>query len=318
MKSRESGAGRFTDFILPPLTFAEYLAFIDQEKSLIVEQGIEEDGNAVYLAPNIDALNKEFINYLNYGGFPEAVMNAAMRSNSVRYLWHDIVDKVFLKDLPSLFGISDTQELSRFFNVLAFNTGDELSLESLHQHAGMSKQRITEYLEYLEATFLIQRVQRVDDNAQRMKRARTFKVYLTNPSIRAALFGLVSAEDEAMGRLAETAVWSQWMHSTHLSMSLHYARWKSGRQILEVDIVSVNQRTQKPDFAVEVKWSDRIVDTPDDLRGLREFAAKHPLIHKPLLVTTRTRTDNTSQDLHFLPTSLYCHSIARNLMLLES
>lgn len=206
MKSRESGAGRFTDFILPPLTFAEYLAFIDQEKSLIVEQWIEEDGNAVYLAPNIDALNKEFINYLNYGGFPEAVMNAAMRSNSVRYLWHDIVDKVFLKDLPSLFGISDTQELSRFFNVLAFNTGDELSLESLHQHAGMSKQRITEYLEYLEATFLIQRVQRVDDNAQRMKRARTFKVYLTNPSIRAALFGLVSAEDEAMGRLAETAV----------------------------------------------------------------------------------------------------------------
>lgn len=87
---------------------------------------------------------------------------------------------------------------------------------------------------------------------------------------------------------------------------------------MEVDIVSVNQRTQKPDFAVEVKWSDRIVDTPDDLRGLREFAAKHPLIHKPLLVTTRTRTDNTSQDLHFLPTSLYCHSIARNLMLLES
>lgn len=318
MKSRESGAGRFTDFILPPLTFAEYLSFIGREESLIVEQGADEEGNAVYLAPNIDALNEEFINYLNYGGFPEAVMNAAVRSNSARYLWHDIVDKVLLKDLPSLFGISDTQELNRFFNVLAFNTGDELSLESLHQHAGMSKQRITDYLEYLEAAFLIQRVQRVDDNALRMKRARTFKVYLTNPSIRAALFGFVGAEDEAMGRLAETAVWSQWMHSTHLSMSLHYARWKSGRQDLEVDIVSVNQRTQKPDFAVEVKWSDRIVDTPGDLRGLREFAAKHPLIRKPLLVTTRTQTVRISPDIQFLPTSLYCYSIARNLMKLES
>lgn len=319
MKSRESGAGRFTDFILPPLTFAEYLSFIGRENSLIVEQGIiDEEGNAVYLAPNIDALNEEFINYLNYGGFPEAVMNAAVRSNSARYLWHDIVDKVLLKDLPSLFGISDTQELNRFFNVLAFNTGDELSLESLHQHAGMSKQRITDYLEYLEAAFLIQRVQRVDDNALRMKRARTFKVYLTNPSIRAALFGFVGAEDDAMGRLAETAVWSQWMHSPHLSMSLHYARWKSGRQDLEVDIVSVNQRTQKPDFAVEVKWSDRIVDTPGDLRGLREFAAKHPLIRKPLLVTTRTQTVRISPDIQFLPTSLYCYSIARNLMKLES
>jgi predicted AAA+ superfamily ATPase len=314
MKSRESGAGRFTDFILPPLTFAEYLSFIGREKALIIEQGIDAENNAVYLATNIDALNEEFINYLNYGGFPEAVMNAAVRSNSARYLWHDIIDKVLLKDLPSLFGISDTQELNRFFNVLAFNTGDELSLESLHQHAGMSKQRITDYLEYLEAAFLIQRVQRVDDNALRMKRARTFKVYLTNPSIRAALFGFVSAEDDAMGRLAETAVWSQWMHSTHLSMSLHYARWKSGRQDLEVDIVSVNQRTQKPDFAVEVKWSDRIVETPGDLRGLREFAAKHPMIRKPLLVTTRTRTEQTSPDVHFIPTSLYCYSITRNLM----
>lgn len=318
MKSRESGAGRFTDFILPPLTFAEYLSFIGRENSLIVEQGTDEEGNAVYLAPNIDVLNEEFINYLNYGGFPEAVMNAAVRSNSARYLWHDIVDKVLLKDLPSLFGISDTQELNRFFNVLTFNTGDELSLESLHQHAGMSKQRITDYLEYLEAAFLIQRVQRVDDNALRMKRARTFKVYLTNPSIRAALFGFVGAEDEAMERLAETSVWSQWMHSPHLSMSLHYARWKSGRQDLEVDIVSVNQQTQKPDFAVEVKWSDRIVDTPGNLRGLREFAAKHPMIRKPLLVTTRTQTACISPDIQFLPTSLYCYSIARNLMRLES
>jgi len=67
-----------------------------------------------------------------------------------------------------------------------------------------------------------------------------------------------------------------------------------------------------------VKWSDRIVDTPGDLRGLREFAAKHPLIRKPLLVTTRTQTVRTSPDLQFLPTSLYCYSIARNLMRLES
>lgn len=108
------------------------------------------------------------------------------------------------------------------------------------------------------------------------------------------------------------------MHSTQLFMSLHYARWKSGRQDLEVDIVSVNQRTQKPDFAVEIKWSNRIVDTPSELRGLREFAAKHPMIRKPLLVTTRTRTEQTSPDLNFLPTSLYCYSIARNLMAMES
>ena len=49
---------------------------------------------------------------------------------------------------------------------------------------------------------------RIDDNALRMQRARTFKVYLTNPAIRAALFGMTGDDDDAVGNLAETAVWS--------------------------------------------------------------------------------------------------------------
>ncbi len=35
LKSNESGAGRFSDYVLPPLTFAEYLMFIKREDELI-------------------------------------------------------------------------------------------------------------------------------------------------------------------------------------------------------------------------------------------------------------------------------------------
>lgn len=315
MKSRESGAGRFTEFILPPLTFAEYLDFAGHEEALITERD-ENAGNSRYLATDIDALNEEFLNYLNYGGFPEAVMNPAVRENPSRFLRQDIIDKVLLKDLPSLYGISDTQELNRFFNVLAFNTGNELGLEDLSKHSGITKQRLSEYLEYLEAAFLIRRVHRVDDNALRLKRARTFKVYLTNPSVRAALFGFVRGEDEAMGNLAETAVWSQWLHDTPISQSLHYARWKSGRQTREVDIVSIDLRTQKPRFAVEIKWSDRIPNQLKDLKGLQELAEKHPLARQPL-VTTRSYTGTAEVDgtvIEFAPVALHCYTIARNLL----
>lgn len=38
MKSRESGAVRFTEFLLPPLTFAEYLNFAGREEELIVQR----------------------------------------------------------------------------------------------------------------------------------------------------------------------------------------------------------------------------------------------------------------------------------------
>lgn len=316
MKSRESGAGRFTDFVLPPLTFSEYLAFAGQEEALIAEEPAEPGRAPVYRARSIEALNAEFVNYLNYGGFPEAVMNPAVRENPARFLRQDIVDKVLLKDLPSLYGIGDTQELNRFFNVLAYNTGDELSPEKLSKDTGIGKQKLLDYLEYLEAAYLIKRVHRVDDTARRMQRARTFKVYLTNPSIRAALFGYVPASDPAMGALAETAVWSQWLHSTSMIQSLHYARWRQGRSDLEVDLVSIDIRTQRPRFAVEIKWSDAAYSDWAELRGLREFAARHELARRPL-VTTLTANGigkDATMEIEFMPTSLHCYTVARNLL----
>lgn len=317
MKSRESGAGRFTEFILPPLTFAEYLAFAGSEAELIGVREGADGATPAYLATDIEALNREFVNYLNYGGFPEAVMNPAVRANPSRFLRQDIIDKVLLKDLPSLYGITDTQELNRFFNVLAFNTGDEFGLESMWKHTGIGKVHLSEYIEYLEAAFLVRRVHRIDDNALRMQRARTFKIYLTNPSIRAALFGFVGPEDQAMGKLAETAIWSQWLHSTSVSRSLHYARWKAGRQDLEVDIVSLDPRTQKPRFAVEIKWSDRVPNRLQELRGIRELASRHSLARRPL-VTTRTYTGEAEVGggvmLEFVPVALHCYTIARNLL----
>lgn len=316
MKSRESGAGRFTEFILPPLTFAEYLRFAGREDALIRPGDPLPERAPSYLSNDIDGLNAEFVNYLNYGGFPEAVMNPAVRANPERFLRQDIVDKVLLKDLPSLYGIGDTQELNRFFNMLAFNTGNEVGLEDLSQHSGIAKAKLSDYLEYLEAAYLIRRVHRIDDNALRMQRARTFKVYLTNPSIRAALFGMVQADDDAMGNLAETAVWSQWLHSAEVSRSLHYARWKAGRQDLEVDIVSLDTRTQKPRFAVEIKWSDRPPTAIAELRGLRTLAQQNKLARPPL-VTTRTYAGQADVDgvqLEFMPVALHCYTIGRNLL----
>jgi hypothetical protein len=326
MKSRESGAGRFTDFMLPPLTFAEYLQFAGREDALIIES--PGDGALPqYRATSIEELNREFIHYLNFGGFPEAVMNPAVRANPSRFLREDIVEKVLLKDLPSLYGISDTQELNRFFNVLAYNTGDEISPENLSRDTGIGRARLMDYLEYLEASFLIKRMHRLDENARRMKRARTFKVYLTNPSIRAALFGYVDAHDEAdvatsrnvIGSLAETAVFSQWLHSTRTIESLHYARWKQGRSDLEVDLVSLDPRTQKPRFAVEIKWSDACFSDWSLLRGIRALATEHTLARPPV-VTTLTASgmgEESGVRIEFIPTSLHCYTIARNVLRME-
>ena len=154
-------------------------------------------------------MNRRFVEYVNFGGYPEAV-SPAIRSDPARYIGTDIVEKVLLRDLPSLYGIQDVQELNALFMTLAYNTAEEVSLEALSQQSGVTKPTLKRYLEYLEAAFLIKVVHRIDHNARRFKRANHFKVYVTTPALRCALFGPVAEDDEEMGPVAETAVFAQW------------------------------------------------------------------------------------------------------------
>ena len=309
-KSAESGAGRFTEFVLPPLTFAEYLRFVNLEDELI-RQIDDERGQQRFATDNIHGLNEAFIDYLNFGGYPEAVFSEVVRSNPRRYIKSDIIDKVLLRDLPILYGISDIQELNSLFNTLAYNTGQELSLEDLAQTANVAKNTLVKYLEYLEAAFLIRRIRRVDQDAAHFKRVTTFKVYLTNPTMRAALFGPVDEHHEAMGHLVETAVFSQWLHNAAFIDSLYYARWRSG----EVDLVSLDPQ-QRPRFAVEMKWSDRAIEDVKPIKGLLEFARKHHLGRLPLVTTLSVGGQETIRGVgvEFTPSSLHCYTVAKNTL----
>ena len=64
-----------------------------------------------------------FIDYLNYGGYPEVVFSEEIRENPGQFIRHDIIDKVLLRDLPSLYGISDVQELNSLFTMIAYHSG---------------------------------------------------------------------------------------------------------------------------------------------------------------------------------------------------
>jgi len=305
LKSRESGAGRFTEFLLPPLSFAEYISFIGKDDELITK-----DSHSKYIAKDINHLNDEFINYLNYGGYPEAVFSTLVQGESSRYIKSDIIDKVLLRDLPSLYGINDVQELNRLFTTIAYNTGNEISLEPLSKTSGVSKNTIKKYIEYLEAAFLIKIVSRIDKTSKKFKRATSFKVYLTNPSMRAALFDPISTDHNAIGALTETAIFSQWFHSPSTDM-LHYARWKRG----EVDIVWLDIAHQKPEWCVEVKWSDLPCSDFRKIKGVIEYANNNDL--KRVTVTTKTVTQNSvieGINVQFIPSAVYTYTLGRNIL----
>lgn len=305
-KSEESGAGRFTDFELPPLTFAEFLD-LSGTRDALIETLPGAPSPRSFRPRDIEALCRQFVAYLNYGGYPEAVVDASVRRDLSQFIGRDIVDKVLLRDLPSLYGIQDIQELNRLFTMLAYNTGQEVSLEKLSQGSGVAKNTIQRYLDYLEAAFLIVRVRRIDDSARRFTRQRSFKVYLTNPSMRAALFGPVNEDHLTMGALAETAAVGQWIHSVEFR-HLHYARWSEG----EVDLVRLEPASQRPLWAYDVKWSDRHASRPEELAPLIAFARKNRL--RVVGASTRTAQKTIAAgdvEVRLFPLALHAYAVGR-------
>lgn len=306
LKSSESGAGRFTDFLLPPLTFHEYLTLLGKDNIVSVIEH-KHDKNE-FKTENINSLNKQFVKYLNFGGYPEVIFSKEIQADPGRFIKSDIIDKILLRDLPSLYGIKDIQELNYLFTTLAYNSANEISLNELSKGSGIAKNTIKRYIEYLEAAFLVKLVHRVDRNAKRFKRANFFKIYLTNPSIRAALFSPLDESDPFFGALVETAIFSQWFHAKTL---LHYARWNNG----EVDIVNIQASKQKVIWAVEVKWSDRYFDKPNELKSLISFCHAQNL--NRALVTTITKQGMKTREnieLEYRPASLYCYGLGYNIV----
>lgn len=301
LKSLESGAGRFTDFLLPPLNFLEFLRFLELEEEIFgpEKQGISDR--------SIERLNQVFIDYINFGGFPEAVIDEQIRADMERFIANDVVDKVLLRDLPSLYGISDTQELKRLFTVLAYNTGQEVGYEGLSKASGVAKNTLRKYLDYLEAAFLIQRLYRVDNNARRFKRVTHFKVYLTNPCVRTALFGPVSADDPKIGPLVETTVISQ-LAQSYLAALCFYARWRTG----EVDLIMFALGEKLRPTANEIKWSDRFASRPyDELGSLITFCKQNGILEAGVYSRTVFGTLNVDDlGIHYFPASFgaYIHA----------
>jgi len=307
--SNESGAGRFTDFLLPPLTFSEYITLKDLTHIISPPQiSSQQPLEKMYFSTFMDELNKHFVDYINFGGYPEVIFSEKIQANPRRYIRQDIVDKVLLRDLPSLYGISDTRELNSLFTTIAYNSGNEFSLEALSNQSQVPKHTLKKYIAYLEAAFLITQVKRIDQSGKRFKRDNFFKIYLTNPSIRSALFSPLTATDDAMGNMIETAIFAQWLHKEDFTP--WYARWTHG----EVDMVGLGA-TLKPIWALEIKWSNRYVEKYRELKSLIKFCRENQL-QNPIVTTIDEmgNKDHQAISIQFIPAASCAYSIGKNII----
>ena len=113
-----------------------------------------------------------------------------------------------------------------------------------------------------------------------------------------------------------TAVYAQWIPRT--GTNICYANWKNGRKDQgEVDIVGINPAKLKPEWAVEIKWTDSFFYSPQNLLSLKSYMEKNEMDYA--MVTTKTETgmkDMPFGKLQFIPVACYAYTVGRNTLTL--
>ncbi len=195
---------------------------------------------------------------LVYGSYPEIV---TMKDNALRadYL-KELVNAYLFKDLLSLDGIRNAGKLRDMLTLLAFQTGNEVSMTEIGSQLGLNKNTIDKYLDLLSKVFIIHRLGGYSSNL-RKEISKNSKWYFYDNGIRNALisnFNPLSIRQDA-GQLWENYLISERLKKRQYQsepVNLHFWRTYDGQ---EIDLVETGIDSLK---AFEIKWKDKKAKIP--------------------------------------------------------
>lgn len=163
----ESLSGRKFLFILDPLSFGEYLYFRD--KVTFEDISLETEKREIDLRPktvvDFKKFEQEYEEYIRFGGFPEVVLT---RDENIKIqVLKNIFASFFEKDLKILAHYTDIRELRDLILLLVPRVGSMLDITKLASELGVSRQKIYDYLEFLQGIFFIRLLQRFSKSIDR-------------------------------------------------------------------------------------------------------------------------------------------------------
>jgi len=151
----ESLSGRKFLFILPTMSFKEYLFFTERSKE---EESADGEKNIDSVLNNYSLLEykkyeTDYADYLEYGGFPEVVTTTD--SKTKKDVLRNIFASFFEKDIRLLSDIKDIRELRDLILLLVPRTGNMLDITKLSSESGINRVKLYDYLEFLQGVFFI-------------------------------------------------------------------------------------------------------------------------------------------------------------------
>lgn len=129
-------------------------------------------------------INHNLNAYLVFGTYPE-VITSKNNNQKVEYLV-SLRDSYLLKDILQLENIRNPSKLIDLLRLLAFQIGNEVSLNELSISLGLAKQTVERYLDLLEKVFIIKKVQGFSRNL-RKEITKSHRYYFWDNGIRNSL-----------------------------------------------------------------------------------------------------------------------------------
>ena len=298
----ESLVGRISPFVMLPLKFVDLVRFRQPEVGEVANRfglGLREvfsrailTGNVegffnqlrearLQLAPHENLFRAVLQEYLLKDGYPGLLGVDSLRVCAQKL--RDYLSLTLYKDVVRVFGVRDPTTLEELMVLLADVSSSLVEYSGLSSTLSVKLDTVKQYLDYLEAVFLVSRAEFYSKSRAARIRKRD-KVYVANVGLRNALLGQLDesllGDATSLGKVIETLVHE---HCRRLQFYLSgpgarifYWRTPQGH---EVDMVM--EAASRP-VPVEVTSEDEV--PPKKLRGLEEFEREH---HPPfsLIVT---------------------------------
>lgn len=259
-KSRETLAGRIFEFKVEPLSFKEFLLFkkVDFKPIRLYEKELVK-------------LFNEFTFTL---GFPELV-NIKEKDVIKKYVKESIVERVVYKDIPTLFKIKDISIIESLLNIFMEEPGQLIEISELAKELKISRQTLSNYLTYLEESFLIKKLYNFSRSRRKVER-KLKKYYPTIVSVE-----LLFREDD----LSKSKIF-EWLIINQLKAEFF---WRDPYKN-EVDIIMINKKL----VPIEVKYGKI------DFKGLLVFMKKFRVNEGYIISPKKEETQKSDEKIIFV------------------
>lgn len=190
---------------------------------------------------------------LLFGSYPE--LEQCPDWNDKIYYLKEIINSYLLKDILVYEGIKQSNKILDLLKLIAFQVGQEVSLQELAKHLGISKNTVESYLDLLSKVFVIYKVPGFSRNL-RKEITKSNRWYFYDNGVRNAIISNFTRLDS---RTDVGALWENYLaserikHQNYTQKSVSNYFWRTYDQ-QELDWLEEENGSLK---GFEFKWNEK-------------------------------------------------------------